>query len=168
MKEVWRDVINYEGYYMVSNLGRVKSLPRNGTISSERILKPNVLRPSGYCQVSLQKHGKRTYKKVHRLVAEAFLPNKNNYPQVNHIDGNKLNNNANNLEWCTVRYNIIHSLYALKKNIRPIKQYSLDNELVREWSSIGMAARGNNLNVPNIIACAKGKQKTCGRYIWKY
>lgn len=167
MKEIWKDVIGYLGYYKVSNLGRIKSLPRNGTTNQEKILKPNVLK-NGYCQVCLQKDGKRKYKKVHRIVAEAFIPNQNDYSQVNHIDGNKQNNNANNLEWCSASYNQLHSCYVLKKNVKPVKQYSLDNILIKVWDSVRLASRKTNTKCSNIVACIQGKQKTCGGYIWRY
>ena len=167
MKEIWKDVKDYVGYYQVSNLGRIKSLPRNGTINTEKILKPNIIK-NGYCQVCLQKDGKRKYEKVHRLVAETFIPNTNNLPQVNHKDGNKQNNNANNLEWCSVSYNQLHNCYVLKHNIKQVKQYSLDNVLLKIWDSVRLASRKTNIKCSNIVACIQGKQKTCGGYIWKY
>lgn len=108
--EIWKDVIGYEGLYQVSNLGRIKSLRRTITKSNgksmcvaERILKSFFNR--GYEYVTLSKEAKQPNLKVHRLVAEAFLPNDNNLPDVNHIDENKANNRVENLEWCTKEYN---------------------------------------------------------------
>ena len=99
MEEIWKDISGYEGLYQISNLGRVKSFPRNGTIKSERIL--NLFHTKdGYLFVCLRNKG-RSYPKIHRLVAEAFLDNPYNKETVNHIDGNKENNNVNNLEWAT-------------------------------------------------------------------
>ena len=114
--EEWRDIKGYEGIYQVSNLGRVKSLKGwNGKkyISREKILKVSKQEISKtYCRykVDLIKDGERKNLKVHRLVAEAFIPNPNNYKEVNHKDSNPLNNCVCNLEWCDHKYNIKHSI----------------------------------------------------------
>jgi hypothetical protein len=99
MQEVWKDVEGYEGYYQVSNLGRVKSL-----ILFKKILKPYPDK-DGYFQVVLYRNKTRRLKRVHRLVAQAFIPNENNLPIINHKDEDKANPRMDNLEWCTVRYN---------------------------------------------------------------
>lgn len=118
--EIWKDIKGYEGLYQVSNLGRVKSLGRfhkfpNGGIYEikPRILK-NATETSGYLFVALY-NGYRKQYKIHRLVAEAFIPNPNNLPQVNHKDLNKQNNRVDNLEWCTASENIKH---AFKHGVR--------------------------------------------------
>ena len=110
MQEIWKDIEGYEGYYQVSNLGRVKSLERKTKqhhnsvrTQPERILKSWIKR---YESVILCKDSKTKKVPIHRLVAKAFLPNENNLPEVNHKDENKLNNCADNLEWCTREYNI--------------------------------------------------------------
>ena len=110
-REIWRDVVGYEGLYKVSNFGRIKSLPRNGTVKYERLLRQKVTN-KGYCTVALSKHGKIKYKMVHRLVAEAFLDNPNNLPQVNHKNENKLKNYVDNLEWCDAHYNMTYGVHA--------------------------------------------------------
>ena len=110
--EIFRDVEGYEGMYQISNLGRVKSMERN--VWSEHnncfcLLKERFLRPEivcGYLRVVFCKDGKTSKHLVHRLVAQAFIPNPDNLPQVNHKDENKTNNVADNLEWCTPEYNI--------------------------------------------------------------
>lgn len=115
-KEIWKDIIGFEGLYQVSNLGRVKSLPRsirNGKgfyNSKEKILKPNTL-AKGYFQVELKKNLKRHPLQVHRLVATAFIhnPNITKYNQVNHINGNKQDNRIENLEWCDNSLNQLHA-----------------------------------------------------------
>ena len=99
--EEWKDIKGYEGIYQISNKGRVKSLKFN----KENILIP-VKQNRGYLFVNLCKNGKVKKYLIHRLVAEAFLPNPDNSPQVNHKDENKLNNNVENLEWCSNEYNI--------------------------------------------------------------
>lgn len=109
--EWWKVIINYENY-MVSNFGRVKSLPRlvkngrgGGILTKERILKTKICR-NGYEMVCLCKNSRTKWFLIHRLVAEAFIPNPDNLPEVNHKDENKLNNFVDNLEWCDHNYNI--------------------------------------------------------------
>lgn len=166
IEEIWKDIKGYEEFYQISNLGNVRSLPRNGTINKSRILKPNNVK--NYLQVSLQKHGKTKYQKVHRIVAETFIPNPNNYPQVNHIDGNKHNNRVDNLEWVTSSENQLHSYYTLKNNIKPVLQYDRNGNFIKEW--INPAKAGDTLKIvrQNIYDCCNGKRKTAGNYIWKY
>lgn len=116
MNEEWKDVKGYEGLYQVSNLGRIKSFVGwngNQYIKREKIMNPYKQRAGkNYYRsvIKLKKNGIGQDKKVHRLVAEAFIPNPNNLPKINHIDGNPLNNKAENLEWCTQKYNIEHAI----------------------------------------------------------
>lgn len=114
MKEIWKDIENYEGIYQVSNLGRVKSLERKHN-PIEKIMTAYVNHSNGYFQIGLKKNKTRTMNKVHRLVALAFLSNPENKKTVNHIDGNKLNNNVENLEWATYSENVTHA-YQNKLN----------------------------------------------------
>lgn len=113
MCEVWKDIEGYENLYQVSNLGRVKSIPRkiNGRIYGGKILH---LSKTPYCRVDLCKEGNVKSCLVHRLVAIAFIPNPNKYPCVNHKDENKENNCVENLEWCTYAYNNLYSGVAQK------------------------------------------------------
>ena len=116
MNEIWKDIPGFEGLYQVSNLGRVKSLPKktwNGRgyyVSTEKILKPNTL-AKGYYQVELKRDSQRCCLQVHRLVAITFIqnPNPSEYNQVNHLDGNKQNNRVDNLEWCNNGMNQRHA-----------------------------------------------------------
>lgn len=103
MEEIWKDIEGYEGMYMVSSLGRVKTLV--GRYKNVAILKEKY-KKNGYCSITLYKNKKPHTYLVHRLVAQAFIPNPNNYPVVNHKDENKQNNCVENLEWCTQQYNI--------------------------------------------------------------
>lgn len=123
MKELWKDIKGYEGCYQVSNLGRIKSLDRMTNnqygeyFMKGRILKNSIIKDKGYCRVSLNNGNGKISKRVHRLVAEAFIPNPENKLEVNHKDGNKLNNCVSNLEWCTNKENIEHSIRTgLKKH----------------------------------------------------
>ena len=109
MEEVWKSVVGYEGYYEVSNLGRVRRVT-----NKNNLLVPNTL-PYGYLQVCLSVNAVRKQHRIHRLVAEAFLPNPNNLPIVNHKDWNPSNNRVDNLEWCDVKYNNSYRRVSLSK-----------------------------------------------------
>lgn len=110
MEELWRDIEGYEGLYQVSNFGRVKSFDTKDKL--DRIRKGRVLKGRkdkyGYIQVGLYKQGVASKKKIHRLVAEAFISNPENKPEVNHIDEDKTNNIISNLEWVTAKANLNH------------------------------------------------------------
>jgi len=113
MIEIWKDVNGYEGYYQISNLGNVKGVERlvknpygdTMRVKKEQILKPKTNGSTDHLSVCLCKNGKVHKKYIHRMVAEAFIPNPDNLPEVNHKDENPLNNNVENLEWCTHKYN---------------------------------------------------------------
>ena len=150
--EVWKDVEGYEGLYQVSTCGNVKSLPkvrRNGTgtyIQKERLLKPSNT-STGYKKVELCKDGKRKGFKVHRLVAIAFIPNPDNKPEVNHIDGNKINNNIDNLEWVTSSENSIH---AYETGLNPNKKELDEKEIIYMYCELNMTMQeiAKHFNVP--------------------
>ena len=161
IKEIWKDKKDYEGHYQVSNFGRVKSIK----FGKERILKP-VTNSSGYLLVELYKNNIKKKYSVHRLVAEAFIPNPYNLPQVNHKDENKLNNNVDNLEWCTNEYNINYGTRT-ERYSKPVLQYTLDGEFVREWPSARECGR-NGFNQGSVSACCRGELKKHKGYIWKY
>lgn len=108
-KEIWEDIEDYEGLYQISNCGRVKSL----IFSEKRILK-NIINNNGYFIITLCKNNKCKTFTIHRLVALHFIPNPEDKPQVNHKDGDKLNNYYKNLEWCTASENVQH---AWKNNL---------------------------------------------------
>lgn len=110
--EIWKSIKGYEGIYEVSNYGRIKSLSR--ITSNNRRLKEKIINggyyPNGYKLVCLRKNGINKNHLIHRLVAEAFILNPNNYSVVNHLDGNKKNNHVSNLEWCTQSDNLKHAI----------------------------------------------------------
>lgn len=177
MQEIWKDIKDYEGLYQVSNLGRIKSLERKvkNTKSSYRIIKEKILScgksSNGYCYIILCKKQNRKPFRIHRLVAEAFIPNPNNYLEVNHKDENKLNNKADNLEWCNHKYNINYGNLIkknAKKHKKKVMQYTKNNVFIKEYSSLKEASNKIGINSSSIIRCCKGKQKTCGGYIWRY
>lgn len=175
MEEIWKDIEGYEGMYMVSSLGRVKTLVgryKNVTILKERYKK------NGYCYITLYKNKKPHTYLVHRLVAQAFIPNPNNYPVVNHKDENPSNNCADNLEWCTQEYNInygngnnkrslshkgkqltkthIENISKAKKgkmigsknpNSIPVAQYNKNCEFITVYESARIAEK--ELHLPN-------------------
>ena len=141
--EIWKDVPDSDGYYQVSNLGRVKGLRRmiedyNGRklrVLPEYVCKPQI--NSGYYQIYVDYKGKRIDKAIHRLVASAFIPNPDNLPEVNHIDGNKLNNTATNLEWCSRIDNRRHAIAnGLSKDNIPI-QCIEDGKIFYSYSEAG-------------------------------
>ena len=109
MEEIWKDIKGYEGLYQVSNLGRVRN------IKYGRLLKYGYV--GEYNRVTLYSDSKPDYRMVHRLVAESFIDNPNNYPIVNHKDENKSNNVVSNLEWCTMTYNLNYGDCQIKKSI---------------------------------------------------
>lgn len=110
MKEIWKPIEGYEGLYEISNLGRVKSIQYFNHVNNKSYPRNKILKPlpndRGYHRVDLSKFGRSKRYRIHRLVAEAFIPNPNNFPEINHIDGNKQNNSINNLEWCTRKHNM--------------------------------------------------------------
>ena len=167
--EVWRAVPNYEGLYEVSNLGRIKSLynyKRNGN----NILVPRIKR--GYLTVGLRKNGVRKWHSLHRLVASAFISNPNDLPQINHKDENKLNNNVNNLEWCSVSYNNTYGTRIKKvteKTGKHVLQFDKKMNFIKEYPSIAEATRSVGLkSISGISLCCSGKYETAGGYKWTY
>lgn len=170
IKEIWKDIKGYEGLYQASNLGNIKS--------KNRILK-QIKRKDGYYFVNLSKNSKVKPTKVHRIIAETFIENKNNYNIINHKDNNKENNCVENLEWCTQSHNIKEAYKCgARKPIRLIGknnpkskgviQYDLYNNYIKKWDCIKEASKKLKIKDSNISLVCKGKRKYVGGYIWKY
>lgn len=156
--EIWKDIEDYEDYYQISNLGRIRNKKEN------RILKPS--KSSGYYHISLR-YGNKKEMLIHRLVAKAFIPNPLNLNYVNHKDENKLNNNVENLEWCTAKYNTSYGKGALSRNQRVI-QYDLQGNAIKIWESIKEASASLGICYQSISACCRNTKKTAGGYAWTY
>lgn len=179
--EEWRDIQGFEGVYQVSNLGRVKRVSRVDTYTrsdthkvcerrvADKILKPAVTQD--YYEVNLVRGDSSQYRRVHRIVAEAFIPNPFNLPQINHIDGNKENNEVSNLEWCTSRENVAHaSQTGLRKSPRkgvyrsPVKIKCIETGQV--FSNKKLAADELGLSYSYLCDCI-GQRKPCNGYTFE-
>lgn len=156
--------------YQVSNSGKVRSLRRN------IILKSRITR-KGYERVVLRTNNIPKDYYIHRLVANAFIPNPDNLPQVNHKDENKTNNCVDNLEWCTQKYNINYGTGIARriqlfntngKCYKPVLQYTLEGIFIKEWKSIIDVQRNLGFCQSHISACCRNIIKTAYSYIWKY
>jgi quercetin dioxygenase-like cupin family protein len=183
--EIWKDIPGYEGRYQASDLGRIKSLDRvnpaatgrgkNHTFKG-RVLHHN-LSPKGYHTLSLcGADGKIVGRRVHRLVAYCFLePPKPEQDQVNHIDGDKNNNKATNLEWCDSTYNNREAVrLGLKKTGQdcPLSystcQKDMNGVVVGLYGSLGLASKATGIGISAISNCAHGKTKHAGGFLWEY
>ena len=167
MREEWRDIKRYEGYYQVSNTGKVKSLERTVRCArGYKIVPEKILEGydngNGYLYVKLCKEGKKKQYRINRLVAQAFLDNPNNLPEVNHKDEDKANNCVENLEWCTKQYNIE---YSRAKAVIGISKVS---GLILEFPSAMEAERQTGISNKHISACLKGRRKSAKGFYWHY
>ena len=160
----WRDVVGYEDLYKVSTEGNIKSIRRNKILSQDT-------NQDGYKRVQLYKNKASKHYSVHRLVAQAFIPNPDNLPQVNHKDEDKSNNCVSNLEWITPKdncnYGTRNRKVALSKN-KPVLQLSLEGDLIREWESASEVARVLGYNQGDICNCCNNKLKTAHKFKWSY
>jgi hypothetical protein len=187
MDEVWKPIKGYEKYH-ISQLGRVKIIGKfvkrkHKIVWREDKIKIIQYNNKGYGFIRLSNNFIEKSFLIHRLVAEAFIPNPNNYPIINHIDCNPKNNIFTNLEWCTYSYNSKYA-YNFGKNTgtflgmfgkdhpgsKPVLQFDLKGNFIREWENAKEVERILGIKSSNIYACAKGKKnyKTAGGFIWKY
>lgn len=172
--EIWKEVEGYDGYYFISNYARLKSIYKNKCII-KYVYAPHHL----YCRASMNIKGKKSSVLIHRLVANAFIPNPENKTTVNHINGIKKDNRIENLEWCTLSENTKHSYDFLNRKIpnkgkfgadnkssKPVIQYDLNMNFVKYWDSAKCAFR--ELGIRHICEVVKGKKNTAGGFKWKY
>lgn len=165
MEEIWKTIEDYPNY-MISNMGRIKSV----WFGKERLLR--LIMVKGYLMVNLCKNGKGKKFQIHRLVAQAFIPNPDNLPQVNHKDENPKNNCVENLEWCNAKYNANYGnrIDKIKEKIKkPVLQFDNEGNLVQKWDSATTASKTLKIFKTNISNCMKGRRyKTTGGYKWGY
>lgn len=170
--EIWKDVIGYEGIYAVSSLGRIKNIKTGNEMAQEKNW-------AGYIRVGLSKNNKQKKYSVHRLVAEAFIPNTYGKPQVNHIDENKSNNCVSNLEWVTQKENhnrgtvnqrISKSLINNPKKSKRVGAYDDNQVLIKEFPSVYEAGRQMGISAASIRDCIYGRNraKHAGGYVWRF
>lgn len=180
LHEEWRDIKGYEKLYLISNYGRVKSLEKvskiNGRIYPTKILKCHI-GTKKYLDVELCKNGTSKRHRIHRLVAECFIPNPENKPQINHEDCNKQNNRIDNLSWNTNSENQKHAFinglnsrkkYGESPRAKKVNQYDLDGNLVREWDSVIRIKNEKGYSDGLICQCCKGKYNKAYGYVWRY
>lgn len=180
--EIWKAIVGYEGHYEVSDCGNVRSLNWNNEKKTKNLwLKPT---NAGYKQVYLFKDGKGKMFLVHRLVAQAFIPNPNDYPQINHKDENKSNNCVRNLEWCTCKDNVQKYVgnHPNKKgspkkpttenryirNLYKINQLTASGETIRVWDYAIDIKHALGYHTTSIWECCEGKRKTAYGYKWQF
>ena len=178
--EEWKPIEGYEDY-MVSNMGRIRSIAKNRRFKSERILKP-ARYSNGYLFVILCRN-KDDHKShmIHRLVAKAFLENPDNKQEVNHINGNKQDNRADNLEWCTASENKIHAyrtglrrfsnkqLQRIIERASPVEQIDLETgAVIARYESASAAERAVGGYHSDILKCCKGRASQHKGYKWRY
>lgn len=171
MTEIWKDVVGYEGLYQVSNLGQVRTVGRTdcrGHYYKSKLLSTEIMK-KGYPRVSLCSYGKIVKRMIHRLVAETFIPNPNNLPEVNHKDGDKSNNSVLNLEWSNCFDNIHHAFNTgLRDHCKPVPVICV--ETGRVFPSITAASEWCGSSSGRISRVCSGKSgfHTAKGFHWRY
>ena len=165
INEEWRTIEEFPNYEITAS-GKIRH-------KEKRIIRKTPVGKRGYPVVSINKDGKQYLRTVHILVARTFLPNLDNKPQVNHIDGNKLNPSVDNLEWCTPRENVMHARRTgLHKSDgdKPVAQYTADGEYIASFKSASEASRQTGIarNTIGLVANQKPRYKHAGGYIWRW
>jgi len=184
MEEIWKDVPNYKGYYKVSNIGNILSLERkvkssrskNGYRTVRRRLLKTRIDKYGYNTIILRKFNVDQHFTIHRLVCLVFILNPNNLPSINHKDENKLNNDVNNLHWCTVKYNNLYNDRQLKINEKLkltvkgkiVNQYDLDGNFIKQYRSLREMYRCTNYSRQLVKNVCLGLKSDYKNYLWKF
>lgn len=171
---VWKPVVGYEKFYEVSNEGEIRSLPRmvhggRGVYYEKpgRIRKKILNKSNGYYMMFLCGETDKKCVYVHRIVAQAFCENPNNYELVNHINEIKTDNRAKNLEWCSKEYNNRFNGKD-QRSCKAIEQFSLDGKFIASWSGAREASKALGIEYKNISAACTGKRNTAGGYKWRF
>lgn len=183
MKEEWRPCVGYEGFYEVSNLGRVRSIAvyidkyKKVFQRKSPVLKIAETTREGYKRVLLSLYGKHHHCAVHRLVAMAFIPNDENLPEINHKDENPANNKVDNIEWCTRKYNANYgtlpkrmSEWQMNSPVRSkaVYQYTKTGEFITAYPSMNEAGRNVGVSGNMIGRVCKGKAKSAAGFVFKF
>ena len=177
MQEIWKPVKDYEDLYEVSNFGNIRSVDRYVIDKGNRSFRKGTNisicdNGHGYKYVTLYKNGKQSHKHVHRLVAEAFVDNPNNYTEVNHLDLDKSNNQSVNLEWCSRQYNMSHAYkhgrLSNEQNNKPVVKIGLDGTVIEKYISLVEAAKSVSGIPQNIGHCCRHTTMTMYGYYWEY
>ena len=174
--EVWRDVRGYEGLYQVSTFGRVRSLDRTihgvrygqawSSTRKGREMCPNTDK-DGYKTIKLCSEGRVSRWRVHRLVALAFIPNPEDKPQINHINGHKADNRVENLEWATNSENTLHKFKVLKCRASRVKE-TVCLDTMKVYPTATAAARECGVDISHVVACCRGRRSHAGGYRFQY
>lgn len=178
LNEQWKNIINYEQYYEISNYGRVRRIKYDNVANGTKYKLPYYIKPridkDGYLRYTLSLKGKNKSYYAHRLVAIHFIPNPNNLPCVNHKHGNKNDNSVEELEWCSIRDNNLHALKSglrvMKNNklSKQVEQYDLKGNLLNIYKSANDAKRITGYSQGHISECCRGEKTQYKGYIWKY
>lgn len=168
MKSTLRDIPGYEGLYQASTSGDIYAINYRKSGKSRKL--KSFINSKGYLSLCLTKNGIGNTARVHRLVGLAHLPNPDNHPCLNHKNGNKLDNRAFNLEWCTVADNNLHAYRKLKRNHRKkgVDQYDLSGKFIKSFKSMASAQRSTGVDETSIGRVANGISCHAGGFKWKF